>query len=84
MEGKGKTPATATPVVNTDASGLIPAPPTTGYNEEREQHIPEDPGDQWLPKILEDKSYVLLPLNLCYSGIHMHLYIYIYIMRLFI
>ncbi|KAI1386933.1 uncharacterized protein F4822DRAFT_329504 [Hypoxylon trugodes] len=45
IEGKGKSTATI------DASGLIPAPTMTG-----EPPIPEDPGDQWLPKILEDKS----------------------------
>ncbi|KAI2616557.1 hypothetical protein GGR54DRAFT_230337 [Hypoxylon sp. NC1633] len=51
MEGKGKI------AVSTDASGLIPAPTSSagGYYDEREQPIP-DPGDQWLPKILEDKS----------------------------
>ncbi|KAI1375571.1 hypothetical protein F4677DRAFT_111102 [Hypoxylon crocopeplum] len=52
MEGKRKTP------IGTDASGLIPASAMTegGFNNyESEHHIP-DPGDQWLPRILEDKS----------------------------
>lgn len=31
------------------ASGLIPAPTP-------QQPVPEDPGELWLPKILEDKS----------------------------
>ncbi|KAI0899387.1 hypothetical protein F4806DRAFT_492379 [Annulohypoxylon nitens] len=45
MQGKGKFPAAM------DASGLIPAPMSGNEHET----IP-DPGDQWLPKILEDKS----------------------------
>ncbi|CAJ2513461.1 Uu.00g015800.m01.CDS01 [Anthostomella pinea] len=44
MESKGKAPAT-------DASGLIPAP----MGHAQTQPIP-DPGEQWLPKVLEDKS----------------------------
>ncbi|KAI2622949.1 hypothetical protein GGS26DRAFT_232752 [Hypomontagnella submonticulosa] len=44
IEGKGKSPAMM------DASGLIPAPTSAEL-----EAIP-DPGDQWLPKILEDKS----------------------------
>ncbi|KAI0151956.1 hypothetical protein F4776DRAFT_658889 [Hypoxylon sp. NC0597] len=48
LDGRGKSPATM------DASGLIPAPMGGNFNTERET-IP-DPGDQWLPKILEDKS----------------------------
>ncbi|KAI0889482.1 uncharacterized protein GGS22DRAFT_185062 [Annulohypoxylon maeteangense] len=44
-QGKGKSSASI------DASGLIPAPIAGGEHES----IP-DPGDQWLPKILEDKS----------------------------
>ncbi|KAI1415659.1 hypothetical protein F5Y13DRAFT_147065 [Hypoxylon sp. FL1857] len=47
LESKGKSLATM------DASGLIPAP-MGNLSPERET-IP-DPGDQWLPKILEDKS----------------------------
>ncbi|KAI1489370.1 hypothetical protein F5X96DRAFT_14077 [Biscogniauxia mediterranea] len=49
-EGKGKAPAT-------EASGLILAPPTTGHGAQPQppQPIP-DPGEHWLPKILEDKS----------------------------
>lgn len=55
-DGKGKAPAT-------EASGLILAPPTTGHSaqsqqsQQQQQPIP-DPGEHWLPKILEDKSYV--------------------------
>ncbi|KAH9998065.1 hypothetical protein F4779DRAFT_636125 [Xylariaceae sp. FL0662B] len=46
LEAKGKAPAT-------DASGLIPAP--TGDPQPQPEPIP-DPGEQWLPKVLEDKS----------------------------
>ncbi|XXG98690.1 hypothetical protein Hte_005019 [Hypoxylon texense] len=57
VEEMGKIPAAATPIASTDASGLIPAPmQSTGHGDERNQQIPEDPGDQWLPAILEDKS----------------------------
>ncbi|KAI1107665.1 hypothetical protein F4804DRAFT_329075 [Jackrogersella minutella] len=50
IEAKGKSPA------HIDTSGLIPAPTamTAGFNGERES-IP-DPGEQWLPRVLEDKS----------------------------
>ncbi|KAI1076733.1 hypothetical protein F5B20DRAFT_307933 [Whalleya microplaca] len=48
LEAKGK--ATAT-----EASGLIPAP-TAGDNAQAQEPVPEDPGEQWLPKVLEDKS----------------------------
>ncbi|KAL7628248.1 hypothetical protein AAE478_002447 [Parahypoxylon ruwenzoriense] len=59
-EGKGKAPA-ATFTMTTDASGLIPAPTggeggVAGSAERERLPPPEDPGDQWLPKILEDKS----------------------------
>ncbi|KAI0828387.1 hypothetical protein F5Y06DRAFT_224207 [Hypoxylon sp. FL0890] len=47
IDGKGKSAATM------DASGLIPAP--MGYLNTESEIVP-DPGDQWLPKILEDKS----------------------------
>ncbi|KAK9418552.1 hypothetical protein SUNI508_08040 [Seiridium unicorne] len=56
MEGKGKG-------IDTDASGLIPAP--SRHNSQRfrqqqqhQQAPPEipDPGETWLPKFLEDKS----------------------------
>lgn len=55
IEGKGKG-------IDTDASGLIPAP--SRYDSHRlrqQQQVPPeipDPGDTWLPKFLEDKSYV--------------------------
>ncbi|KAI0530418.1 hypothetical protein GGR58DRAFT_232420 [Xylaria digitata] len=43
----------------TDASGLIPAPIVTatpaGITRQHQEPIP-DPGDAWLPRILEDKS----------------------------
>ncbi|KAI1339560.1 hypothetical protein F5Y15DRAFT_76653 [Xylariaceae sp. FL0016] len=47
VEGKGKTPA--------DVSGLIPAQPGMGSAQAQTQPIP-DPGEGWLPKVLEDKS----------------------------
>ncbi|KAI1482492.1 hypothetical protein F4774DRAFT_407100 [Daldinia eschscholtzii] len=51
MEGKGKLPSAM------DASGLIPASASMmGGGAEREREIIPDPGEQWLPKILEDKS----------------------------
>ncbi|KAI1764046.1 hypothetical protein GGR53DRAFT_336991 [Hypoxylon sp. FL1150] len=58
VENMGKSPAAATPAQSADASGLIPASTQTpmGYGDERDLHIPEDPGDQWLPALLEDKS----------------------------
>ncbi|KAI1776711.1 hypothetical protein F4818DRAFT_358123 [Hypoxylon cercidicola] len=57
IEGMGRSTSTATPIPSTDASGLIPAPTqAVGYGDERDLHIPEDPGDQWLPATLEDKS----------------------------
>ncbi|TGJ83108.1 hypothetical protein E0Z10_g5665 [Xylaria hypoxylon] len=42
---------------NTDASGLIPAPIATpsGLTRQHQEPIP-DPGDAWLPRILEHKS----------------------------
>ncbi|KAI5919512.1 hypothetical protein F4810DRAFT_500731 [Camillea tinctor] len=45
--GKGKAPAA-------EASGLIVAPQTTG--PQQQQQVIPDPGEHWLPKILEDKS----------------------------
>ncbi|KAI0593438.1 hypothetical protein F4775DRAFT_501522 [Biscogniauxia sp. FL1348] len=48
-DGKGKAPAT-------EASGLILAPPTTGHSAQSQQQPIPDPGEHWLPKILEDKS----------------------------
>jgi hypothetical protein len=54
--GKGKG-------IVTDASGLIPAPSRNNsqrepqQQQEAQQEIP-DPGETWLPKFLEDKSYV--------------------------
>ncbi|KAF3004705.1 hypothetical protein E8E14_006896 [Neopestalotiopsis sp. 37M] len=54
--GKGKG-------IDTDASGLIPAPQRHDSQRRRhEQQAPQeipDPGESWLPKFLEDKSYVL-------------------------
>ncbi|KAI8961769.1 hypothetical protein F5Y11DRAFT_219244 [Daldinia sp. FL1419] len=52
VEGKGKVPAAV------DASGLIPASATVtgGGGGGRERDVIPDPGDQWLPKVLEDKS----------------------------
>ncbi|KAI2629371.1 hypothetical protein GGS21DRAFT_492304 [Xylaria nigripes] len=45
------------PPTTTDASGLIPAPAAALSGIPRQQHEPiPDPGDKWLPKILEDKS----------------------------
>ncbi|KAI0508516.1 hypothetical protein F5B22DRAFT_400422 [Xylaria bambusicola] len=38
------------------ASGLIPVPTTTPSGIVRQQEPIPDPGDAWLPKILEDKS----------------------------
>ncbi|KAI1824245.1 hypothetical protein F4861DRAFT_539267 [Xylaria intraflava] len=42
--------------MTTDASGLIPAPPAPGGPTREQQEPIPDPGDRWLPKILEDKS----------------------------
>jgi hypothetical protein len=48
-------------VTGTDASGLIPAPIATAMprgtmrQQQPQQPVP-DPGDTWLPGILEDKS----------------------------
>ncbi|GAW20224.1 hypothetical protein ANO14919_097210 [Xylariales sp. No.14919] len=44
-------------IPTTDASGLIPAPTATPSGLTRQQQAPiPDPGDAWLPRILEDKS----------------------------
>lgn len=60
IESMGKNTATANPIPSSDTSGLIPAhtqAQATGYgDDERKPHIPEDPGDSWLPAVLEDKS----------------------------
>src|ERR1700712_3519729 len=55
QEGKGKGLAT-------ESSGLIPAPTRHSSQHphlppQQSQDLP-DPGEQWLPRFLEDKSYV--------------------------
>ncbi|KAI1872464.1 hypothetical protein JX265_005344 [Neoarthrinium moseri] len=57
-EGKGKG-------IATDSSGLIPAP--SRHDSQRLRQVPQeipDPGEGWLPKFLEDKSYVSDPCSL--------------------
>ncbi|KAI0171998.1 hypothetical protein GGR52DRAFT_449744 [Hypoxylon sp. FL1284] len=56
IEGLGRSTAAATPISSADASGLIPAPMQAPGYDERMPQIPDDPGDQWLPAYLEDKS----------------------------
>ncbi|OTB03048.1 hypothetical protein M426DRAFT_186664 [Hypoxylon sp. CI-4A] len=50
IEGRVRLAAT------TDASGLIPAPTSAVGGLSNQQESIPDPGEQWLPKILEDKS----------------------------
>ncbi|KAI1807343.1 hypothetical protein F4811DRAFT_550022 [Daldinia bambusicola] len=62
MEGKGKfLPTSATATTTTDASsGLILASAAStaggGGGGGAEREVVPDPGEQWLPKVLEDKS----------------------------
>ncbi|KAI1467456.1 uncharacterized protein F4812DRAFT_459562 [Daldinia caldariorum] len=58
MEGKGKFVSSTTTTMMDASSGLIPASTTStnGGGGGAEKEVVPDPGDQWLPKILEDKS----------------------------
>jgi hypothetical protein len=72
--------------IDTDASGLIPAP--SRHNSQRlrqqqqQQPPPEiqDPGETWLPKFLEDKSYVSMPLLPVYQAPQMPVHTFFFIL----